>query len=75
MSAPEKKLGDLHVAVAELLIERIKGGEASSSDLSVAVKFLKDNGIEALKDPGGHLDRLSEALPTFTDEEPLRAKH
>ena len=37
-------LDQLHDSVATDLLNRIKSGEASASELSVAVKFLKDNG-------------------------------
>jgi len=33
----------LHGAVANDLLNRVKSGEATASELSVAVKFLKDN--------------------------------
>lgn len=36
-------LDALHGAVANDLLNRVKGGEATASELSVAVKFLKDN--------------------------------
>tara|TARA_B100000287_G_C20322547_1_gene658459 strand:+ start:261 stop:470 length:210 start_codon:yes stop_codon:yes gene_type:complete len=36
-------LDQLHDSVATDLLNRIKSGEASASELSVAVKFLKDN--------------------------------
>ena len=40
----EKQLIDsLHEAVTQLLL-RVRSGEATASELSVAVKFLKDNG-------------------------------
>ena len=38
------KLGQLHEVVAEELLVRVRSGEATSAELSVAVKFLKDNG-------------------------------
>ena len=34
----------LHGAVAQELLARVKAGEATASELSVATKFLKDNG-------------------------------
>ena len=34
----------LHDAVTKELLLRVQSGEASASELSVAVKFLKDNG-------------------------------
>ncbi len=41
----EKELMDtLHDAVTKELLLRVQGGEATASELSVAVKFLKDNG-------------------------------
>lgn len=41
----EKQLMDtLHDAVTKDLLMRVQSGEATASELSVAVKFLKDNG-------------------------------
>lgn len=41
----EKQLMDtLHNAVTKELLLRVQSGEATASELSVAVKFLKDNG-------------------------------
>lgn len=41
----ENKLMDmLHEVVTKELLARVKSGEATASELSVAVKFLKDNG-------------------------------
>ncbi len=41
----EKQLMDtLHDAVTKELLLRVQSGEATASELSVAVKFLKDNG-------------------------------
>ena len=41
----EKKLIDnLHKEVTQQLLLRVRSGEATASELSVAVKFLKDNG-------------------------------
>jgi hypothetical protein len=45
MAVTEKELMDtLHDAVTKELLMRVQGGEATASELSVAVKFLKDNG-------------------------------
>lgn len=38
------KLQELHEVVTEELLARVRSGEATSAELSVAVKFLKDNG-------------------------------
>ena len=41
----EKQLMDtLHEVVTKELLARVRSGEATASELSVAVKFLKDNG-------------------------------
>lgn len=41
----EKQLMDtLHEQVTKELLSRVMSGEATASELSVAVKFLKDNG-------------------------------
>jgi hypothetical protein len=62
-------LNMLHEAVAEELLERVRSGEAKPADLSVAVKFLKDNGIEAIPTDGSLLQALFEELPFDEDEE------
>ena len=62
-------LNALHEAVAVELLTRIRAGEAKPADLSVAVKFLKDNGIEAIPTDGSLLQTLFEELPFDEDEE------
>lgn len=37
-------LDQLHSSVAKELLQRVRSGEASASELAVAAKFLKDNG-------------------------------
>ena len=62
-------LDDLHDSVAKDLLNRIKSGEASASELSVAVKFLKDNNatldVITAQSPMGN---LLDALPFDVDE-------
>jgi|TARA_R110000796_G_scaffold209287_1_gene325627 hypothetical protein len=38
------QLEALHASVTRELLSRVSSGEATASELSVAVKFLKDNG-------------------------------
>jgi len=40
-------LNELHESVTKELLMRVKSGEATSAELSVAVKFLKDNGASS----------------------------
>lgn len=44
MTAEKQQIDDLHTAVTQELLLRVRSGEATASELSVAVKFLKDNG-------------------------------
>lgn len=45
--ATEQKLSDLHGLVADVLLAQLRGEWVSPQMISQAVKFLKDNGIEA----------------------------
>lgn len=63
--ASEEILSDLHALIATSLIDKIKSGEASSADLSVAVKFLKDNGINCIGTQNDDMKELVDALPSF----------
>ena len=69
MSADVSKLGELHEAVAQELLNRIKNGEASAADISNAIKFMKDNGIEARPDKNAALQSLASQFPVFNDDE------
>jgi hypothetical protein len=40
----KQQMDSLHDAVTQELLLRVRSGEATASELSVAVKFLKDNG-------------------------------
>lgn len=59
-----EQLDLLHAAVANELLDRVKSGEATASELSVAVKFLKDNNanldVVTAESPLGN---LLESLP------------
>lgn len=59
-----EQLEILHAAVANELLDRVKSGEATASELSVAVKFLKDNNanldVVTAESPLGN---LLESLP------------
>lgn len=64
-------LASLHMAVASDLLRRIESGEATPAELSVATKFLKDNGIEATRTTNVTMDTLASTLSGFkiNDEE------
>lgn len=64
-----KTLSELHVTIAEELLRRIQSGEATAAELSVATKFLKDNGIEAVANNDSPLANLAASLPMFDASE------
>lgn len=70
MSETEAKLHDLHDALAQELLDRIKSGEATTGDLGVAAKMLKDNHIECVPSSDNNLGKLMEYAPVFDDEAP-----
>ncbi len=59
----KKELAGLHEAIATELMSRIKSGEATSGDLSVARQFLRDNGIDANTNQSKPLLNLTKVLP------------
>ena len=69
--APQEALENLHSQVARELSDRIATGEASSADMSNAIKFLKDNGIEGLAVQDSPLGHLVNVLP-FPNKEKLK---
>lgn len=69
MSASKEILGDLHSAIAAELLQRVQTGEASAAELSTAIRFLKDNNIEAIGSENEGLTALMKALPDFDSEE------
>jgi len=69
MTATTDILATLHNAVAEDLLGKVLGGEATAQELNAAIKFLKDNGIEALPVENSPLAELASSLPSFTDED------
>ena len=69
MTATTDILATLHNAVAEDLLSKVLGGEATAQELNAAIKFLKDNGIEALPVENSPLADLASSLPSFTDDD------
>lgn len=63
MTASNEMLQKLHDAVCDDLLFKIQSGEATAAELSAAIKFLKDNGIEALPVSGSPLGSLVDNLP------------
>jgi hypothetical protein len=66
--AEEELLGQLHEAVAKSLLQKVTTGEATAAELNAAIKFLQNNGIEAIQSENNPLGMLAAALPVFDDD-------
>lgn len=89
MAATEDLLGRLHEITAQQMIDMLENGvpvqdketgelvyaPVPAPYLATIVKFLKDNGIEALPTDNNKLGKLAESLPDFSEEEPLNVRH
>lgn len=67
--ASEDILALLHSAVATGLLAKVQSADATSADYNAAIKFLKDNGIEADIATNTDLGKLAAALPVFEDDD------
>ena len=73
--ASDALLGELHDAIARDLLNKVKSGEATAQELSAAIKFLKDNGIQGeFDDPvatemAAEVNKMKDMLPRFEDED------
>ena len=63
-------LEELHNETAKTLLDRIKTGEATAADLSVARQFLKDSGIDAVAFKDSPISNLAAVLPFNDTEQP-----
>lgn len=74
MAASNELLNQLHEVLGEKLLERIQSPDASPQDFAQAIKFLKDNNIEALPNGKNALsqlqDELKDKLPFSSADEP-----
>ena len=74
MAASNELLNQLHEELGEQLLKRIKSPDASPQDFAQAIKFLKDNNIEALPTGKNALaqlqDELHDRLPFSEPDEP-----
>ena len=66
-------LSQLHQGIAEELLTRGQSGEATAAELSAAIKFLKDNGIDAHITEDSPLHNLATILPFQDPESPIKS--
>lgn len=67
--ATEKLLAELHNQTAKHLIDRLRTGQATPAEVANAIRFLKDNGIEAMPEESDKLQSIMSSLPDFDDSE------
>ena len=67
----QEVLSEMHLALTEDLLNRIKSGEAKASELNVAPQFLKDNDITAIPTDDSAIKQLVEELPFDEDGDAL----
>ena len=60
--ATSKELNELHGLIARELARKIRQGEATAAEYAAAIKFLKDNNVQALVTPENPLGKLAVAL-------------
>ena len=56
MAATNKVLERIHALVAQAMLDKLESGEAEAKDWAVIIKFLQQNGIDALTDPNKAAD-------------------
>jgi hypothetical protein len=66
-------LVNIHKSLAQELLARIQTGEATAAELSAAIKFLKDNGIDAHMTKDSPLENLAKILPFADPDEPIKS--
>ena len=71
MENNQKALESLHTVLIQELLNRIRTGDATPSDLNVARQFLKDNGIECLPVQESPFGDLMASLPDLEAIHPL----
>ena len=71
MAEMSETFAELHNQMALLLLEKVKNGEATSADLSVARQFLKDNGIDSVAFQDSPIANLAAVLPFEDSDAPV----
>lgn len=56
-------LAQIHKAMADDLLLKVKSGEATAAELNVARQFLRDNNINTIPTKENGLEDLHKALP------------
>jgi hypothetical protein len=73
MSNLNDLLEKLHEELAKDLLVRIQSGEATAAEMANAIRFLKDNGIDAHIQQGSPLENLAKILPFQDPDAPIKS--
>lgn len=63
----EKIFSQLHEELANELLQRVRSGEATASELSVVRQFLNDNNVSGVPTEDNPLGQLADVLPSFDE--------
>ena len=66
-------LSQLHEELAKDLLIRVQSGEATAAELTAAIRFLKDNGTDAVMTQDAPLENLAKSLPFQDPDAPLQS--
>ena len=69
----EQVLRELHETIAQELLTRIESGQATAAELTAAIKFLKDNGIDTHVTQDSPMENLAKTLPFEDPNAPIRS--
>lgn len=71
--ASQEKLAELHAKVAEKILNMLDDEEKQAQGLVLAIKFLKDNNIQADPDLDEAINRINEKVNTLKLPFPAKA--
>ena len=62
-------LSKLHSAIPKYILDKITDNTATAADLAVAVKFLKDNGVDCVASENPGVSSLAERMSFPVDDD------
>lgn len=71
----ELLLEELHISTVQQLLERVRSGNATAAELSVARQMLKDNNMELRPNATSPLQQLADELPEAFDQDEFFPTH
>lgn len=72
--ADNNAMNELHALVAEKLKDKILSGNCTAAEMANAIRFLKDNGVEADISNNAPLQSLAHQFPDFDQDDENEAR-